>query len=130
MSRTRKEGKKATGIQAKKGYLYIIVTGNRIKDGKKINQKKWISTGLVDNSANVLKAMEMRERILRGRGLTEISRNVTMGEFVDYYLEEKNRDFANTTKASYFYRGKVIKKYLGTIKVRDIAKKDITNFFG
>ena len=128
MGRLKKEGKKATGIQAKKGYLYIIITSNRIKDGKKVNQKKWISTGLTDNSTNLLKAMEMRERILHGRGLTQLSRNITMEEFVDYYLEEKNRNFANTTKSSYFYRGKIIKKYLGTLKVRDIAKKDITNF--
>ena len=65
MARKKKDGKRATGIQSKKGWLYILTTKNVVDNNGHIkNKKHWISTGLKDTSENIDKAIQMRERIL------------------------------------------------------------------
>lgn len=51
MARKKKNGRRATGIQAKRGKLYIIITQNMVEDRKVVNKKKWISTGLPETGA-------------------------------------------------------------------------------
>ena len=64
MAKPKKDGKRATGVQGKSGYLYIISYQHIMKDGVKVRQKQWISTGLKDTAENVKKASEMRARQL------------------------------------------------------------------
>ena len=64
MARPKKSGKRATGIQGRSGYLYIIKNNYIIKDGSKTLEKQWISTGLKDTPENIKKASEMRSRLL------------------------------------------------------------------
>ena len=61
MARHKKPGKRDTGIQSKKGYLYFI-TNQKVFDGESmITKKKWISTGLKDTPENLKKAIEMHD---------------------------------------------------------------------
>ena len=57
MAKPKKDGKRATGVQGKSGYLYIISYQHIMKDGVKVRQKQWISTGLKDTADNVKKAL-------------------------------------------------------------------------
>ena len=54
MERPKKDGRIATDIQRKKGYLYIV-----IKDNEKLNESKWVSTGLTDTPKNIKKAIDV-----------------------------------------------------------------------
>ena len=59
MARPKKQGKRAKGIQSKKGFLYIV-TSQQIKDGEKeLSKKIWTSTGLTDTPDNIAKASEL-----------------------------------------------------------------------
>ena len=42
MARPKKNGRRATGIQGKSGYLYIITHNHIIKDGVKTREKQQI----------------------------------------------------------------------------------------
>ena len=53
MARPKKNGRRATGIQGKSGYLYIITHNHIIKDGVKTREKVWIATGLKDTPERV-----------------------------------------------------------------------------
>lgn len=97
MARVKKDDRRATGIQGKKGYLYIIITRTVLKDGAKTNEKQWISTGLKDTQANVKKAAVMREKMLDKKTEVTIDRNISVSDYVDIFLERKIRETANTT---------------------------------
>ena len=58
MARRKKDGRRATGIQSKKGMLYIVITQNVIKDGVRKNEKVWYATQLSDTPENVKKAFD------------------------------------------------------------------------
>lgn len=128
MSRPKKDGRKATGIQRKKGYLYIVITQPVIKDGLKVTKSKWISTSLQDTPENVKKAVDMRARLLVTRNISPIDRSITIGDYLDLYLQKKKREIADTTYSAYFYKIKRIKDALGLFKVKEITVRTVETF--
>ena len=64
MARPKKDGRRATGIQGKKGYLYIVFSEPVIKNGVRKIEKRWIATGLADTPDNVKKASATRTKML------------------------------------------------------------------
>ena len=77
MARPKKSGRRATGIQGRSGYLYIIKNNYIIKDGSKTLEKQWISTGLKDAPENIKKASEMRSRLLNKKEAKSTDRNIS-----------------------------------------------------
>ena len=128
MARPKKNGKRATGIQGKKGFLYIVTSQVVIKDGIKKSEKKWIATGLADTPENVKKASEARAKLLNNTTTTTIDHNVSLTDYVDHILEKKKREVSDTTYSAYFYRGRRIKEFFGKSKLRDIKEKMIERF--
>ena len=128
MARPKKNGKRATGIQGKKGFLYIVTSQVVIKDGIKKSEKKWIATGLADTPENVKKASEARAKLLNNTTTTTIDHNVSLTDYVDHILEKKKREVSDTTYSAYFYRGRRIKDFFGKSKLRDIKEKMIERF--
>jgi len=128
MARKKKDGRRATGIQAKKGMLYIVISKNVIRSGKKVNEKKWISTGLTDTPENVLRASDERNRICLSGKKSFIDRDILIPDLVDLYLDQKKRTVADTTYSGYLYRGKKIKNFFSQIKVRDLKQNDVEQF--
>lgn len=128
MARPKKDGKRATGIQGKRGYLYIITYNYFIKDGVKKREKQWISTGLTDTAENIKKASEMRLRYLNKKEVATSDRNVTIIEYADAFLNKKSREVSGTTYSSYFYRVKRIKDYFGDTRVRDLTESMVEGF--
>ena len=86
MARPKKDGRRATGIQGKSGYLYILFSNPVVKDGVRSREKRWISTGLTDTPDNIKKATEMRSKLLNKRDVPSSDRNVTFSEYTDYVL--------------------------------------------
>ena len=66
-----------------KGSIYYI-----IKDGNKILEKQWISTGLKDTSENIKKASEMRSRLLNIKEAKSTDRNISLSEYADGFLKK------------------------------------------
>ena len=112
MARPRKEGKRAKGIQSKKGKLYIVFTQTIIKDGVKKSETKWISTGLSDTPENVKTASEMRRKILNQQNTSLIEKNISLADYTDHVLAKKKREVSDTTYSAYYYRCKNIKNTL------------------
>ena len=100
-----------------------------MKDGVKVRQKQWISTGLKDTAENVKKASEMRARQLNTKH-TDVStdRNITLADYIDNFLNKKKREVSDTTSSSYFYRGNSIKEFFGDIKVKEITESMVECF--
>ena len=116
MARKKKNGRRAEGIQARNGWLYIIRTQSVIKDGNKSYDKKWISTGLADTAENITKASEMRRAILNtGKNALCVDRDITVADYVDLFLAKKKRTVSDTTYSGYHYRGNRIKEFFGSI---------------
>ena len=65
MARPKKDGRRATGIQGKKGYLYIVFSQPVIKNGVRKVEKRWIATGLADTPDNVKKLLLPGQKMLR-----------------------------------------------------------------
>ena len=129
MARKKKNGRRAEGIQARNGWLYIIRTQSVIKDGKKSYEKKWISTGLTDITTNIAKASEMRRAILSSVNTAlSVDRDTTVTEYVDLFLAKKKRTVSDTTYSGYHYRGNRIKEFFGSIKVKGITQANIEQF--
>ena len=129
MAKPKKDGKRATGVQGKSGYLYIISYQHIMKDGVKVRQKQWISTGLKDTAENVKKASEMRARQLNTKH-TDVStdRNINLADYIDNFLNKKKREVSDTTSSSYFYRGNSIKEFFGDTKVKEITESMVECF--
>lgn len=127
MARHKKDGRRATGIQAKRGYLYIVISRQTIKDGNKHSEKKWIATGLKDTPENVRIAVEERQRFLNSirKRSNEIDLNISLKQYIDAYLDKKKREIEESTYAAYCQRANRIKKYSGNIKIRDIDEVTI-----
>lgn len=128
MARPKKDGKRATGVQGKKGYLYIVVSRTVVKNGKKVTEKKWMSTGLADTPDNIKKASDVRLKMLNRRDLPTVDKNITLSDLVDTILEKKKREVAETTYSAYFYRANRIKDYFGNIKVKDLDEAIVETF--
>ncbi|SFQ41444.1 Site-specific recombinase XerD [Butyrivibrio proteoclasticus] len=128
MARPKKSGKRATGIQGRSGYLYIIKNNYIIKDGSKTFEKQWISTGLKDTPENIKKASEMRSRLLNKKEVKSTDRNISLSKYADGFLEKKKREVSDTTLSSYFYRTNRIKNYFGDTKVKDVNETMVENF--
>lgn len=128
MARPKKDGRRATGIQGKSGYLYILFSNPVVKDGVRSREKRWISTGLTDTPDNIKKATEMRSKLLNKRDVPSSDRNVTFSEYTDYVLKRKKREVSETTYSSYFYRANRIKEYFGDVRVRDVNEFMVESF--
>ena len=128
MARKKRDGKRATGIQSKKGYLYIVISEADIKNGIKCVKKIWISTGLVDNTENIKLASEQRSKLLSNKSISYLSSNVSLSDYIDFYLEKKRREVSDTTYAAYFYRAKHIKDFFKDIKVKEINDSLVEKF--
>lgn len=128
MARRKKEGRRATGIQAKKGFLYIVQSCTVVKDGVKKDEKRWTATGLEDTPDNVVKACEMRAKLLNKRSSEVIDKNISVNDYIDLFLSKKERDVSDTTYASYLYRCKHIKSFYGDLKMRDINESNVEVF--
>ena len=126
MARPKKDGKRATGIQGKKGFLYIVISQHVVKDGVKKKETNWITTGLADNPENIKKAVEIRRKLLNND--SSIDSNSSMAEYVDYVLRKKKREVSDTTYSAYFYRAKRIIDYLGDMRIKDVNVTKIESF--
>ena len=131
MARPRKDGKRATGIQGKRGFLYVVITNSKIKNGIKNIEHKWFSTGLKDTPENLKKAIEVRENMLKDLEKPykpNININITISDYMNLILEKKKREVADTTYTSYFYRAKKIHENFKGTKVRDIKESNVESF--
>ena len=129
MARKRKDGRRAEGVQGKKGRLYYIITQQEVIDGKKISKRVWCATGLPDKDENISKAVEMREKRLSSAGSAlSVDREVPMKTYVNLYLAKKRRTIADTTYSGYFYRGNRIIDFFDEIKVRSVSKVNVEQF--
>ena len=128
MARPKKNGRRATGIQGKKGFLYIVTSHPIIKDGVKKVEKKWIATGLKDTSENIKKASELRNSILNNKVDSSVDKNVSIKDYADFVLNKKKREVSDTTYASYYYRAKRIKEYFADTKVKDLNERLVECF--
>lgn len=128
MARRKKDGRRSVGIQGKSGYLYIVRSRTVMKDGEKTSEKKWIATGLADIPENIKRAEEMRENLLNRHENADLDRNITLAEYTNRYLAKKKREVADSTYASYYYRGEQIKAYFGPVKVRELSEHIIEGF--
>ena len=128
MARPKKDGKRATGIQGKSGYLYIITDQYTLKDGVKKREKQLISTVLRDTPDNIKKASEMRQRLLNKKDVVTVDRNISLKEYSDCFLIKKKREVSDPTLSSYLYRANRIKNYFGDTKVKDVTEIMVENF--
>ncbi len=130
MARPRKKGKRAVGVQEKKGYLYIVTSKMITKDGERVRERNWISTGLKDTPENVKKAIEMRERILEQSKNSEliVDRNISVKDYTTLYLNKKKTRVMDSTYGGYYYRGERIREYFGDTMVKDLTSSLIQEF--
>ncbi len=128
MARRKKDGRRATGIQSKRGILQIVTSKPVMKDGVRKVEKKWISTGLPDTPENVRKASEIRSRMLNSRPMSALDRNILLSDYIDIVLDKKKREVSDTTYSAYFYRAKRIKAYFGITKVREVNEISVERF--
>ncbi|MCR5311747.1 MAG: site-specific integrase [Lachnospiraceae bacterium] len=128
MARPKKNGKRATGVQGRCGYLYIIISHPIIKDGVKKREKKWIATGLSDIPENIKKASEIRERMLNKKVIRAVDRNISIADYIDAFMTKKKREISDTTYSSYFYKAKRIKEFFGETRVRDVNEFMVEHF--
>ena len=128
MARRKKDGRRATGIQSKKGMLYIVTTQNVIKDGVRKNEKVWYATQLTDTPENVKKASEMRLTLLTKKKWDLLDRDITVADYVDIFLAKKKRTVTDTTYSGYFHRGSHIKNFFSSVRLKDVKVKDVEQF--
>ena len=123
------DGRRDKGVQAKKGWLYILLPQTKVEEGQKVSSKRWVATGLADTDKNVGKAVDMRKSRMssKNKGLTDDS-NVMLVMYVDLYLARKKRTVVDTTYAGYLYRSVKIKEFFRKIKLKDITQADVEQF--
>ena len=129
MARKKKNGRRAFGIQSKKGKLYIVLSQTVIKGGRREYENKWIATGLSDTPENVKKASEMRQSIcIPGKRILAIDREISVPEYVNLFLYRKKRVVSDTTYSGYHYRGNHIKDFFKSIKVKSVTLPNVEQF--
>lgn len=130
MARKKKDKRRATGIQAKNGYLYISTDEYKIVDGKRVRRQTWISTGLRDTEENVRQAVEMRKVVIamKKKHPMTTDRNIVMEKYMELFLQNSERTLADTTYATYLTRSKHICDHFTGIRVRDITTDMINDF--
>ena len=129
MARPKKQGKRAKGIQSKKGFLYIVTTQSVLENGELINKKIWTATGLADTPENIKTASSIRMELLNKNTHAAISdKNITVSEYTDIILDEKRRSIADSTYSAYVTRSNNITKYFGNTKIKDLNKKLVETF--
>ena len=128
MSRPKKDGRRADGIQRKGNKLYIVLSRSVIIDGQKKYERQWINTGLEDTPENLKRAIEERRRLLEHKSILQVDRNITFSEFVDAYLEQRQREVMDTTYAGEFHKAKRIKEYFGETRVRSLTAESVEAF--
>lgn len=128
MSRPRKDGQRAVGIQSKKGKLYIVISKTVVEDGQKKSKREWTATGLNDTPENVRKASEARARLMSRKISVTIDRNILISEYIELFLSRKKRVVADTTYAAYTDRAKPITSFFAEIRLRDINEIMLENF--
>lgn len=95
MARHKKDGKRALGIQSKKGFLYIVTSNKVKKDGAYVIEKRWISTGLPDTPDNIKKASEIRSIHLNNRAESVIDRNITLRIYAKVKEKEAKKEISS-----------------------------------
>ena len=125
----KKDGRRDTGVQAKKGWLYILLPLKKVEEGQRASSKRWVATGLADTNDNLKRAKDMRKSLMssKSKGLTD-DHNVMLVMYVDLYLARKKRTVADTTYAGYLYRSVKIKEFFKKLKLKDITQADIEQF--
>ena len=90
----KKDGRRDTGVQAKKGWLYILLPQRKVEEGQKVSSKRWVATGLTDTDKNVEKAIDMRKSRMssKNKGLTDDS-NVMLVMYGVCEIISVNRSF-------------------------------------
>lgn len=130
MARPRKNGKKATGIRADKGKLYIVRSYKVKNNGKDAYKKEWIPTGLTDTADNVKLAKKMREDILNADKEGKLYSDITLGEYITEYLAESKTNDADTTYSKKLFSCKYILRYFGAeTKIKKITPEDVKDFY-
>ncbi|MBQ7582688.1 MAG: site-specific integrase [Lachnospiraceae bacterium] len=99
-----------------------------MENGIKKYKTEWIPTGLDDRPENVHKASEMRWRMLESIKDGNTS-GATLRSYVQMFLKIKKRKVADTTYATYQYQAKHMEDYFGDIKIKDIRKHHVEEFF-
>ena len=123
------DGRRDKGVQAKKGWLYILLPRTKVEEGEKVSSKRWVATGLADTDKNLEKAVDMRKSLMssKNKGLTD-DPNVMLVMYVDLYLARKKRTVVDTTYAGYLYRSVKIKEFFRKLRLKDITQADIEQF--
>lgn len=127
MARPKKPGRRARGIQGRQGYLYIIHNKTVYRDGEKKTIKQWIPTLLEDIPENIPKAQKLQNKVLHKQD-TDLDINISVSDYLDYYITYKKRSWTDTTYCNYLNRGKYITEYLGAKKMREISVSDVECF--
>ena len=123
-----KDGRRAKGIYAKSGKLYMVVSKVVGLGDNKKTKKDWLPTNLDDTPPNVKKAQKQREKMITTLKLSEIDKEITVSDYIDAVLQKCKRQVKDTTYSSYCNRSKIIKKYFGTKKIRAITEKNLEDF--
>ena len=125
----KKTERRATGVYAKSGKLYVAVPTYEIVDGVKKNYSRWVNTELADNPKNIRKAKDIREDLLLMEQ-EDFSKNtkITTEDYVNHYLELKKRMIADTTFYVLQYRARHISRYFRDVCIGDIGTKDVNAF--
>lgn len=128
MARPKKDGKRATGIYGKHGSLYIVMNQSVIENGSIKNKRQWISTGLKDTQDNIKRASEKRLEILQNKVVSDVNKNILVSQYVEVFLDRKQREVKNTTYVSYYYKAAHIKRYFAGVKIKNITKHHVEIF--
>lgn len=128
MARRRKEGRRATGIQAKNGMLYITTSKPVIVDGKTTYKRGWISTGLKDTPENVTLATAERCKILHQSKTESLDINITLSDYIERFLKRKKREVSDTTYSSYYYRARKIQTHFKSVRLKAINEPMVEEF--
>lgn len=128
MARKKKDGRRATGIQSKKGMLYIVTSQIVILDGRRTYERKWTSTGFEDNPENVRRASALRIRMQSQESGVLIDKDITVSDYVEIFLDRKIRTISDTTFSGYVHRCAHIKRYFSGYRLHSVKIVDVERF--
>ncbi|MCR5848644.1 MAG: site-specific integrase [Lachnospiraceae bacterium] len=120
--------KRDKNIYAQNGYLYVVTSKRMYVDGVKKKKGFWTATHLEDTPDNVKKAVLIRDKLQNNKNAPTVDKNISISDFLDVFLDRKQRMISDTTYSSYFYRAKHIKEFFGDTKVRLINTQMVENF--